>query len=178
MSKIYKTGYDRCANVVRSVRRSILEILPIRGKIISSVQNTLLVDLGKSDGVFSGAEFDVVKKSSIITNDSSVGVHYDVKNILGKLKITVANEEISEGLYSKKGFYDTMNIGDEIVLVKSGIVSNAEEGNLALDLRPAADANGSPIIENLNENLKENIKEDLKAQFMESELIRLIRDLI
>lgn len=177
-SKINKTGNDRFAKVLRSVRRAILEILPIRGKIIASVQNTLLVDLGKSDGVFSGAEFDVVKKSSIITNDSSVGVHYDVKNILGKLKITVANEEISEGLYSKKGFYDTMNIGDEIVLVKSGIISNAEDGNVALDLRPAADANGSPIIENLNENLKENIKEDLKAQFMESELIRLIRDLI
>ena len=64
---VYRTGNDRIAKSLRRFRQALLDMLPIRGTVLHNASNTLLVDLGKSDGVVKGAVFDVVKKGKIKT---------------------------------------------------------------------------------------------------------------
>ena len=157
----------------------MLDILPIRGKILNNSLNTLLVDLGKSDGIVQGAKFDVVKQGKITTADSGTGVYYNTKDIIGTFVVETVNEEICEGTYTKKGFYDTLNRLDEVVLVElpSG-KSQSNTGNAVTDTRPAADSKGEAATQAAAVAERESIKEDLKTQQRESSLIRMIRNIM
>ena len=176
---IYRTGNDRVANSLRRLRQAVVDILPMRGKVLKQSQKTLLVDVGKSDGLVKGARFDVVKKGAITTADGGTGVSYRDSDRLGTFSIDMVNEEISQGTFSKKGFYDSLNIGDEIVLVKMPEKTDEEDadGNAVADTRPAADATGTPATESAKKAEAENLKESLKAPLRETPLLDLIRSI-
>ncbi len=179
--KIYRTGNDRVSASLRRFRQAVLDILPIRGKVLKNKSGTLLVDLGKSDGLVPGAEFDVVKKGKIVTADSGTGVYYNSKDLLGTFTISVADEEISEGTFKKKGFYDTLNANDEIILVKlpdDQSQAQTQEGNAVTDTRPAADKDGQPATDAAENAERESIKEDLKTPAKESRLIHMIQNIL
>ncbi len=177
---IYRTGNDRFAKALRRLRQAVLDILPIRGVVLGNATNTLLVDLGKSDGVVQGAVFDVVKQGKIKTVDTGTGVVYNSSDTLGSFTVTTANEEISEGEYKKKGFYDVLNVGDEIVLVKlpEDTKDESAEGNLATDTKPAANAKGEPATQAAESAERESLQESLKVQTQESPLITMIRSIL
>lgn len=175
---IYRTGNDRIAKTLRTFRQSILDILPIRGKVLKISGTTVLLDLGKNDGVETGSQFDLVKKGSILTNDSGPGIFYKSDALLGTVNLTRVNEEISEGEYTKKGFYNTMNLGDEVVLIRDNPASSQNlEGNIANDTRPAANNQGEIASDEARNAQLERIKEDLKTNLEESELLRLIQNI-
>ncbi|MBR0032729.1 MAG: tetratricopeptide repeat protein [Treponema sp.] len=139
----YRTGNDRFASVLRTFRRDLLNILPIRGKIIDRSVNDILVDLGTADGIVEGAIMDVVKVGKITTADQGLGVVFDEKNLLGTVTITKTGEEISQGLLEQKGFYDKVNVGDEVLLK---FLPKSEEDNQISDNVPAAGENGNRIL--------------------------------
>ncbi|MBP5157691.1 MAG: tetratricopeptide repeat protein [Treponema sp.] len=177
---IYRTGNDRFAKGLRRLRQAVLDILPIRGNILNNATNTLLVDLGKSDGIVKGAVFDVVKQGKIKTVDTGTGVVYNSSDTLGTFTVTKANEEISEGEYKKKGFYDVLNVGDEIVLVKlpDDAEGQSTEGNAVTDTKPAANAEGEPATKAAETAERESLKESMKVQSQESPLINMIRSIL
>jgi len=178
---VYRTGNDRVSKSLRRFRQAVLDILPIRGKVLRNTSGTLLVDLGKSDGMVQGAQFDVVKQGKILTADSGTGVYYDTKDMLGTFVIDKVNEEISEGAYTKKGFYDTLNAGDEVILVKlpdDQSDAQGKDGNAVTDTRPAADNNGKPATDAAEAAERQSIREDLKAPVKESPLIKMIQNIM
>lgn len=176
---VYRTGNDRMAKALQRFRSGVLDILPIRGKVLRNVQGKLLLDIGKNDGVLKDAEFAVVRKGAVVTNDSGPGVTYHKKDLLGTVKITDTNEEISEGQYEKHGFYDTLNVEDEIILISNPETKGKnKEGSAPQDIRPAADNNGKPATEAARKAQKEAIEESLKPVNRENDLITLIRSII
>lgn len=175
---VYRTGNDRYANVLRRFRQSVLDMLPIRGKVINHTGSTLLVDLGKSDGIVKGAEFEVIEKGSVYTVDKGTGIAYRENSKLGTLRIDTVNEEISEGTYSRTGFYDVLNDGDEIVLVKLPSDKDVTaDGDAPTDTKPAADSSGKPVTEPAQnaEKADETMRKALKMK--ENALISLIRSI-
>ncbi|MBQ9538228.1 MAG: hypothetical protein IJU95_03070 [Treponema sp.] len=138
------------------------------------------MDLGKSDGIVQGAVFDVVKKGKIKTVDTGTGVVYNSSDMLGTFTVTKANEEISEGEYKKKGFYDVLNVGDEIVLVRvpDDAEGQSSDGNAATDTKPAANAEGEPATQAAESAERESLKESMKVQAQESPLINMIRSIL
>ena len=175
---VYRTGNDRVAKTLRRFRQAILDILPIRGTVLKNSAGTLLVDLGKSDGISSGAEFDVVKKGKILTADTGSGVYYNSKDILGTYIADVVDEELSQGDFKKKGFYDILNAGDEVVLLRIPNDSESVDGNIVTDTRPAADGNGEPATEAASRAERDGLKEDLAGSAQESTLLKMIRDIL
>ncbi len=179
---VYRTGNDKIAKSIRRLRQAVLDILPIRGTVINCASNLLLVDLGKSDGIVKGASFDVVKKGKVKTVDTGTGVVYNSSDILGTFVVTDVNEEIAQGTYKKKGFYDVLNVSDEVVLVS--MPSQAQgtdqsiEGNAVTDTKPAADAKGEPATQSAASAERESIKESFAVQAQESQLVALIRSII
>ena len=133
----------------------------------------------KNDGISVDAEFNIIRKGGIETNDEGPGIKYNKKDLLGTVKVTACDEEISEGKYRKNGFYDTLNVGDEIILVKNKDGDKKDkDGNAATDSRPAADSEGKAATEAAAAAEKEAIKESLKPVSRENDLIHLIREIL
>ena len=170
----FRTGNDKFSSVLRAFRRDLLDILPVRGKIIQRSVNEILVDLGTVEGMKEGVVLDVIKAGKILTKDKGLGITYDEKNYLGTIKINRSGEEISQGTLEQDGFYDRVNVGDE-VLVKFRPDEKSDEDRQISDNAPAAGENGSRILPE-NEG-----KKKLDAREMEliqtPAIIELIRGL-
>lgn len=175
---IYRTGNDKVASALQRFRSGVLDILPIRGTILKSASGQLLVDLGKSDGLVKNSVFDVVKKGKVYTKDSGPGITYKEEDIVGTFTVESLGEEICSGPYKKKGFYDMMNVGDEVVLISIPSEGQSQNGNLSQDSRPQANADGEPATASAEKTEKDKLKEDMKRQFTESSLLRMLRDII
>lgn len=176
---VYRTGNDCMAKSLQRFRQGVLDMLPIRGKVLRNVQGTLLIDLGRNDGIAAGSEFDIIRKGCVVTNDSGPGVTYNTKDLLGTAVVSQADEEISEGAYRKKGFYDTLNAGDEVILTKNPEPKDGSEGAPAgQDSRPAADLQGNPATESARQAELESLKESLRPASRENDLIHLIRSIL
>ena len=141
----FRTGNDKFASVLRAFRRDLLAILPVRGRILQRSVNEILVDLGTVEGMKKDVVLDVIKEGKIQTNDKGLGVTFEDKNYLGSILLNRVGEEISQGTLSQSGFYDRVNVGDE-VLVKFRPEDKADEDSLIADNTPAAGENGERIL--------------------------------
>jgi tetratricopeptide (TPR) repeat protein len=112
----YRTGNDRLKNsVARSVQ--ILEsYLPPLGVLERRSQDKVLVDLGKSDGLAAGAKLVVVKKGSIQVKPEGLGIAYPESAVLGEISVEAVGEEASSGTLKRSGFFDAVNLGDQVCL--------------------------------------------------------------
>lgn len=169
----YSTGNNRFSLVLRRFRNSVLEKLPVRGKILARNGKTVLVDLGKSENIVKDAEFKIIKKGQINTADSGVGLSYKDADVLGTIVITMAGEEISEGTIENHGFYDRINIDDEIVLVALP-QQNDSNGNV-IDTVPAANERGDAVVK--NEVKGEDLVNEIKNAIERPSILELLRNI-
>ncbi len=144
---VFKTGNDRYVNSILRLRRSILEMLPVRARLLERSGRDVLVDIGKTEAVNNGAKFAVVKKGAVKTKDTGAGLSFTQDMLLGYVTLTNVSEEISEGILSDTGFYDRVNAGDELILVSLG-EDEKEVSQAASDTSPQADADGKTVNEN------------------------------
>lgn len=144
--EVFKTGNNRYAAALLSLRQGILDSLPVRAVLLERSGNDVLVDIGRTEGMVKGAKFAVVRKGGLKTADSGRGLRYEKDDFLGIVTLTDVAEDISEGLLSGSGFYDRVNARDELVLLElpkeEGSSESASEA--AQDSAPAADQNGNP----------------------------------
>lgn len=172
----YGTGNNRFSLVLRRFRNSVLEKLPIRGKIIARNGKTVLVDLGKSENIVQDAQFKIIKKGQIRTADSDIGIYYKDDDVLGNITITKAGEEISEGSIEQHGFYDLINIDDEIVLVAlpSQKTNNEANGNV-IDTVPQADEKGNAVVK--NEVKGDELVDEIRKAVERPSILDLLRNI-
>ncbi|MDY5831322.1 MAG: hypothetical protein SPK13_05565, partial [Treponema sp.] len=137
----YNTGNNRYSSVFRRMHKAVLALLPVRGKILNRSGNTLLVDLGKTDNVYEGSIFDVVKKDSVSVSSNSSALVYKDYDRLGTITLTSCSEEISEGILEYDGLYDKTNILDEVVLISNP--KDTEKPLLLNENAPVSEKDGS-----------------------------------
>lgn len=173
----FRTGNDKFSAVLRAFRRDLLDILPVRGKILQRSVNEILVDLGSVEGMKADVVLDVIKAGKIVTNDKGLGVTFEEKNLLGTIKINRAGEEISQGTLSQTGFYDRVNVGDEVLVKFRPDEKSAEDAQIS-ENAPAAGENGSRILPE-DENAEKQKKLDAREMGLikTPAIIQLIRGL-
>lgn len=113
--EVYRTGNDRYSSALQKVYKNLSEVLPQKGQIIDRRGSSILIDLGKKEGVEIGDVFEIYKQNTVDISDNELSLKYDTKNLLGTITITAVCEEIAQGSFKKNGFYDLVNIGDEVV---------------------------------------------------------------
>lgn len=172
-NNFYSTGNNRFSTVLRRFRKSVLEKLTVRGKVIARNGKTVLVDLGKSENITKDAVFHIVKKDGVQTSDNSFGLFYNESDLYGTLKITNAGEEVSEGIIENMGFYDRVNIDDEVILV-SLPAKDSKETN-AIDTVPAADEKGNTVVQ--SEIKGQNLINDIKKTVEKPSILELLRNI-
>ena len=175
-NSFYCTGNNRFSTVLRRFRNSVLEKLTVRGKILARNGKTILVDLGKAENIVKDAKLKIIKKGQIRTADSGTGLYYRDADVLGSITITTAGEEISEATIENHGFYDKINIDDEIVLVSlpAQKANNDANGN-AVDNVPAADEKGNAVVK--NEVKGEELVEEIRNAVERPSILDLLRNI-
>ena len=113
----YRTGNRKLQNAVQKICESIVASFELRGKIIDRNASQVLIDLGSRDGVKLDSQFLVVKKGAIKNADSKIALEHDKDSELGTVKITKLSEDLCQGDFSRFGYYDRMNVGDEVVII-------------------------------------------------------------
>ena len=167
----YATGNNRLSTVLRRFRNSVLEKLTVRGKILNRNGKTVLIDLGRSENIIKDSEFKIVKKGCVKTADSGTGLFYRDDDVVGVLVVTNPGEEVSEAAITYHGFYDRVNVDDEIVLV-SMPEQNSESG---MDTVPNADENGNPVVN--NEVRGDQLVAEIKKAVERPAILELLRNI-
>ncbi len=118
--KSYRTGNDRVKDSAARAADLLVSALPPLGSLLKRSQERVLVDLGKADGIAGGAKLVVVKKGAAQPKPEGLGLSYPQSSVLGDVSLTSIGEEVSEGALKTAGFFDTINIGDEVLLAPGG----------------------------------------------------------
>ncbi|MDR0556939.1 MAG: tetratricopeptide repeat protein [Treponema sp.] len=132
----YRTGADKLRNASRGITEQLSASLPFRGVLLQHKQGQGLIDKGKADGVISGSTYDVVKKERPVIKNEGIGILYSPEDVVGKLVITIVDEEVASGTLTRIGFFDRIADGDEVLLLPE--VQDAASPPRT-DQQPAAD---------------------------------------
>jgi tetratricopeptide (TPR) repeat protein len=112
----FRTGLDRLRNSSRGIVDQLSAALPFRARLIMRKQGQALIDKGRADGVKAEAVYDVVKKGRPQTANEGIALLYTADDLVGKITITAADEEIASGALARNGFFDRIEVGDEVIL--------------------------------------------------------------
>jgi hypothetical protein len=114
---VYRTGVDRLRNASRGIAEQLGASLPFRAKLLQRRQAQGLIDKGRADGVRQGVIYDVVKRGRFQIANEGIGIIYAPEDLVGKMTIENADEEVSAGVLTRNGFFDRIEAGDEIILI-------------------------------------------------------------
>ncbi|MFP3040414.1 tetratricopeptide repeat protein [Treponema primitia] len=131
----YRTGDDRLRNASRGLVDQLSRALPFRAALIRRRSSQGLIDKGRADGVKNEAEYDVVKKGQSVIRNEGIGLVYSPEDVVGKLRIERADEEVSMGILTREGFFDRIGIGDEIILQNEKPADNPADAMVDPELR-------------------------------------------
>lgn len=111
----YRSGNDRVKSTSLRLADSLVGALQPKGSILRRSQDSVLVDLGSSDGLKAGDSLLVIKKGGLGDKSEGLGPAWEDKAQVGSLKIDKVDEEVASGSLSSRGFFDTINVGDEVL---------------------------------------------------------------
>ena len=112
--RYYRTGNDRVKNTAQRLADSIVASLQPKGSILRRSQDSALVDLGSADGFKVGDSLLILKKGSLGVKSEGLGPSWPDQAQVGTLTITSIDEEVATGDLKSSGFFDTINVGDEV----------------------------------------------------------------
>ena len=103
------------------------EAMPIVGKLISRYQNEAVIDIGKHDSDFKDLKIAVIRKDRLVIEKEGLGIVFDPSDLLGYFEPSKSEENLSEGILKRNGYYDRMNAGDSVILVSENAKEKAAE---------------------------------------------------
>ncbi|MDR1252990.1 MAG: tetratricopeptide repeat protein [Treponema sp.] len=112
----FRTGSDRLRSAGRGIVDQLAASLPFRASLLIRRQGQGLIDKGRVDGVKAGDVFDVVKKGRPQIANEGIALVYTADDLVGKMTIDSADEEVASGTLVRSGFFDRIEAGDEIIL--------------------------------------------------------------
>ncbi len=123
---VYRSGNKKLSSAVQKIVKDIVSSFSTRGKILARQGSEILIDLGKRDGISIDSTFIVAKKDSLKIADLDIGLQLEKENELGSIQLTEVGEDVSQGIFVQKGFYDKMNPNDEILLVSKDSIKDED----------------------------------------------------
>ncbi|MEI6874826.1 MAG: tetratricopeptide repeat protein, partial [Spirochaetota bacterium] len=111
----FRTGNDRVKNTTIRLADTLVAALQPKGAIMKRNQDMAVIDLGSSDGVKVGDRFTVIKKGALTVKSEGLGPSWQSQAVVGSFTVAKLDEEVASGTLKSSGFFDTINVGDEIV---------------------------------------------------------------
>ncbi len=112
---VFRTGNDRIRDAFMKICAQLSSSLMPRGTLLVRKFDQGLLDLGSLSGIKKDDVMAIVRKDRVRLDPSLPGIVYDESDVLGEFKVTAVDEGSAEGTVARKGYFDFMNAGDEIV---------------------------------------------------------------
>lgn len=114
---VSRTGNGMFASAARRLAESAAASFPVFGRILAREQNRVAIGLGKSDGVAAGSSLLVVPDGGLTFASEGTALSYPDTAVSGRVEVSSAESDLSEGTFARAGFFDRMRAGDFVVLV-------------------------------------------------------------
>jgi tetratricopeptide (TPR) repeat protein len=113
----YRTGEDRLRNASRGIVEKLAAVLPFRARLIRRNAGSALIDKGKMDKVVLGNTYEIIRRGVLSVKNEGIGLVYSPEDVVGTLAIDGVDEQVSSGVLTRKGFFDRIALGDDVILV-------------------------------------------------------------
>ena len=111
----FRTGNDRVRDSLMKLAAQVAELLPPKGSLLTRRFGQGVVDLGSFQGVKKADAMVIVRKGRVQLRSDGPGLAYEEKDVLGDFKVTGLDEAVSEGSVTGRGYFDYVNIGDQVL---------------------------------------------------------------
>jgi hypothetical protein len=111
---VFRTGNDKMRDALMKLCTQIAELLPARGTLLVRKFGQGLVDLGTFQGVKKDDKLVIVRQGGVRLRPDTPGLAYEDGDVVGDFLVTGTDEGVSEGTVTGKGYFDYVNIGDQV----------------------------------------------------------------
>lgn len=111
----FRTGNDRVRDSLMKLAGQIAELMPVRGTLLVRKFGEGAIDLGTFQGVKKGDSLVIVRKGGVRLRPDAPGLVYEDRDVIGDFKVTGADEAVSEGTVTGRGYFDYINAGDQVL---------------------------------------------------------------
>jgi tetratricopeptide (TPR) repeat protein len=111
----FRTGNDRVRDSFMKLAAEVAGLLQPRGTLLSRKFGEGAIDLGRFQGVNTNDSLVIVRKGGVRLQPDSPGLTYNESDMVGDFKVTGADEAVSEGKVTGRGYFDLVNAGDHVV---------------------------------------------------------------
>ncbi len=131
----FRTGNDRVRDSLMKLSGQIAGLLPVRGTLLVRKFGQGLIDLGMFQGLKKGDTLVIVRQGGVRLQPDAPGLSYSEKDVVGDFKVTGADEGVSEGNVTGRGYFDYVNAGDQVVFpvqktAKPDVAPTQRAGNI------------------------------------------------
>ncbi|HDQ14384.1 MAG TPA: tetratricopeptide repeat protein [Sediminispirochaeta sp.] len=109
-----RTGNNRVGQSLLRTVGSLVEAFPIRGTIYRREGASVLLDIGKFQGLEEGDKLLVISPEELNIADASFRLEYNEEELLGEVEINEVDDLLSEATVSTYQFFDLINPGDMV----------------------------------------------------------------
>ncbi len=124
---IFRTANNRVRNAFLVLVSEVEELLPLQARLLTREFDRGVIDLGRLNGVKEEDNFIIIKKGKLILKNDSIGYLFAENDVLGEFTVTRSDENLSEGIITKKSFFDRINQGDILIAAPLAGESGTEE---------------------------------------------------
>jgi len=110
----FRTGNDKMRDALMKLCAQVADLLPARGTLLVRKFGQGLIDLGTFQGVKKDDKLVIVRQGGVRLKPDSPGLAYDDGDVVGDFLVTGADEGVSEGTVTSRGYFDYVNIGDQV----------------------------------------------------------------
>ncbi len=112
---VSRTGNDRVRDALMKLAAQSADQLSPRGTLLTRKFGQGVIDLGSFQGVKKDDALVIVRKGGVRLRSDGPGLLYDDSDAIGDFKVTGLDEAVSEGSVTGRGYFDYVNIGDQVV---------------------------------------------------------------
>lgn len=111
----FRTGNDRIRDSMLKVSSQIAALLPPRAVLLARSLDAGLIDLGTMRGLKKDDKLVIVKQGRVRLDAEAVSLQYDDGDVIGDFTVKAPDEAVAEGSVARRGWFDSINLGDEVV---------------------------------------------------------------
>ncbi|MGO9310378.1 MAG: tetratricopeptide repeat protein, partial [Spirochaetia bacterium] len=111
----FRTGNDRVRDAFMKLASQVADILPPRGSLLTRKFGQGVIDLGSFQGMKKDDALVIVRKGGVTLRSDGPGLSYAENDVVGDFRITGLDESVSEGTVAGRGYFDFVNVGDQVL---------------------------------------------------------------
>jgi tetratricopeptide (TPR) repeat protein len=112
---VFRTGNDRVRDAFIKICAQLASALPLRATLLTRRFDQGLIDLGSFQGLKKDDALVVVRHDRVNLDPRMPGLVFGDADVIGNYVVQATDEGVSEGLLARKGYFDFINPGDEVV---------------------------------------------------------------